>query len=99
MYNRLQGHAPFQELGTEGHERHILVSANSSKRRLPSPRAACLRGVCLQPGPDAARRRPQNGQTRHTKPEQRASAVEEGSPRSSCLALQPNDQDLRNLQD
>ncbi len=25
MYNRLQRHAPFQELGTEEHERHISV--------------------------------------------------------------------------
>lgn len=98
MYNRLQGHAPFQELGTEGYKRHTIVLVNSGKRRLPSPRAACLRGVCLEPDPVAVRRRPQNGQTRRTKPERRASAVEEGSLRSSCLALQPNDRDLRNLQ-
>ncbi len=71
---------------------------NSGKRRLPSPRAACLRGVCLERDPVAVRRRPQSGQTRRTRPERRASAVEEGSPRSSCLALQPNDRDLRNLQ-
>jgi hypothetical protein len=71
---------------------------NSGKRRLPSPRAAYPHGVCLKQDPVAVRRRPQSGRTRRTKFERRASAVEEGSPRSSCLALQPNDRDLRNLQ-
>jgi hypothetical protein len=73
------------------------TSVNSGKQRLPSHRAACLLGAYIKRDHAAARRRPQSGQTPRTKPERRASVVEEGFLRSSYLVLQPNDQDLHSL--
>jgi hypothetical protein len=94
VYNRLQGHTPFQELIYVHERRRDQIW----KRRLPSLRVACLLDAYSEPGHAVIRRHPRSGQTQRTISERRASVVGEEFLRSSYLAQQPSDPGWHSLQ-